>query len=586
MNCRRIFLILAVWLSLAVIGAPATAQEAVPPPATEEELKLRQARQQLAEIQASLVEKRGQINEMRKQLESETDSVELEDLKKTIEREEADFSNLRRSFENIALGGVDLSGFTPEKQDEQINWQQELQLILKPLVQELKELTEKPRQIDRLNNRLAILENQYEATRRAVANLVQMRDDNLDKATQTRIEEMHKNWTRQLEDIRREREISQLQLNLLLDEKDSILTQMRQSMNEFFTGSGLNLALAIAAFFLTLFGLKGLHYLYTRLAGPRGTRSGTGRRILSYGYQAMTVVASVMAALMVLYVVGDILLLSLGVILVLLILLGLRNYLPRFINETKLLLNVGAVRERERVIYQGLPWMIRSLGMYSRLYNPALEGLLRVPMSEMLELVSRPFREDEPWFPTQVNDWVMMADGSIGQVVRQTPEIVELRTRGSIRTYTTTNFLAGEPRNLREGFGVSVNFGIDYQHQGISTTVVPKILRQAVEEALRRSGEWDQVEDILVEFQEAAASSLNYVVYVTMKGAAADSYFLLNRLLQRTCVDTCNEQGWVIPFNQLTLHLGSVSREAVKALAPQWSPELFPASRCAESVTQ
>ena len=71
-------------------------------------------------------------------------------------------------------------------------------------------------------------------------------------------------------------------------------------------------ALAIAAFFLTLFGLKGLHYLYTRLAGPRAARSGTGRRILSYGYQAMTVVASVMAALMVLYVVGDILLLALA----------------------------------------------------------------------------------------------------------------------------------------------------------------------------------------------------------------------------------------------------------------------------------
>ena len=171
MNCRRILLILAACLPLIMISAPAPAQEAAPPPATEAELKLRQARQQLAEIQASLVEKRAQINEMRKQLESETDSVELEDLKKKIEREEADFSNLRRSFENIALGGVDLSGFTPEKQDEQINWQQELQLILKPLVQELKELTEKPRQIDKLNNRLAILENQYEATRRAVANL-------------------------------------------------------------------------------------------------------------------------------------------------------------------------------------------------------------------------------------------------------------------------------------------------------------------------------------------------------------------------------------------------------------------------------
>jgi small-conductance mechanosensitive channel len=65
------------------------------------------------------------------------------------------------------------------------------------------------------------------------------------------------------------------------------------------------------------------------------------------------------------------------------------------------------------------------------------------------------------------------------------------------------------------------------------------------------------VENILVEFQEAASSSLNYLIYVNMKGEAADSYYTLGRLLQRICVDTCNEHGWVIPFEQLTVHAGS-----------------------------
>ncbi len=67
----------------------------------------------------------------------------------------------------------------------------------------------------------------------------------------------------------------------------------------------------------------------------------------------------------------------------------------------------------------------------------------------------------------------------------------------------------------------------------------------------------EHVESILVEFQEAGASSLNYMIYVTMKGEAADSYYVLNRLLQKICVDTCNERSWVIPFNQLTVHAGS-----------------------------
>ena len=180
-------------------------------------------------------------------------------------------------------------------------------------------------------------------------------------------------------------------------------------------------------------------------------------------------VASVMAALMVLYVVGDILLLALGVILVLLILLGLRNYLPRFINETKLLLNVGAVRERERVIYQGLPWMVRTLGMYSRLYNPALEGLLRVPMSDMLELVSRPYREDEPWFPTQVNDWVR--DNTGGKITRILDEITLLDVRVDDTEILNVNELIVAIRSKRPGEEVTLTYERDGQTEEVTVTL-------------------------------------------------------------------------------------------------------------------
>ncbi len=560
MNYRQTLLIIAVICPLVLLTSPGHAQEPILEPVSEVDSQLLQTRQQLEEIQKSLQDKRSQIDQLRKQLGKEKDESERRDLQWQIEREETDISNLRRSFENIALGGVDLSVFDPERQDEQFNWQQELQQILKPLFRELKELTEKPRQIERLNSQLAILDNQQRIVQRALNNVERLLDDSLDKATHQRLESVRQTWIQRLNDIQREREISQLQLNVLQEEGDTLFVQIRQSINEFFTGRGLNLVLAIAAFFLTLFLMKGLYALYNRLNLQGGTRTittTTGRRMMAYGYQALSIFMSILVALLVLYVLGDTLLLVLAVILLLVILLGLRNYLPQFIDETKLLLNIGAVRERERVIYKGLPWMVRSLGVYSRLYNPALEGLLRLPLSEMLGLVSRPYREDEPWFPTKTGDWVMMSDGAIGQVLRQTPEIVQLRTKGTIRTYATTNFLTGEPRNLSEGFGVTITFGIDYQHQSISTTEVPKILHQSIEKVLQQSELGQHVENILVEFQEAGASSLNYLIYVTMKGEAADCYFVLNRLLQRICVDTCNEQGWVIPFNQLTVHAGT-----------------------------
>jgi len=560
-NNRQTLLIIAVICPLVLLTSPGHALEQIAEPVSGTQThQLQQTRQQLQEIQNSIQEKRASIELLRRQLKQEKGDAERRDLEWQIEREETDISNLRRSFENIAIGGVELSVFDPDQQDKQFDWQQELQQILKPVFQELKELTEKPRQIERLKSRLAILDNQQRTAQRAHGNVVRLLDDSLDKETRQRLESVRQTWLKRLNDIQREIEINQLQLNVLQEEGDTLFVKIRQSINEFFTGRGLNLALSIAAFFLTLFLMKGLYGLYNRLnlhGRTRAITSTTGRRMLAYGYQALSVFMSILVALTVLYVLGDTVLLVLAVILLLIILLGLRNYLPRFIDETKLLLNIGAVRERERVIYNGLPWMVRSLGMYSKLYNPALDGLLRLPISVMLDLVSRPYREDEPWFPTQTGDWVMMSDGTIGQVLRQTPEIVQIRTRGTIRTYTTTSFLGGELRNLSAGYGVAITFGIDYQHQSISITEVPKILHQSIEQALQQSEMREHVESILVEFQEAGASSLNYMIYVTMKGEAADSYYVLNRLLQKICVDTCNERGWVIPFNQLTVHAGS-----------------------------
>lgn len=67
---------------------------------------------------------------------------------------------------------------------------------------------------------------------------------------------------------------------------------------------------------------------------------------------------------------------------------------------------------------------------------------------------------------------------------------------------------------------------------------------------------WEQARDLVVDFKEAGANSLDYLILVSMDGAAAAQYFKLGRLLQQACVRACNEQGWTIPFPQLTVHQG------------------------------
>ena len=548
--------------------APAEPQPAETAPAPEEaaveeteaDRQLTQVRQQLQEIQASLNAKRSELRAARRQLRQVTDESERTELEQRIVQEEVEIDNLRGSFENIALGGLDLSVFDAEGQEERFDWQQELQVVLKPVFQQLRQLTEKPRQIERLNGQVSILTDQIRICQRALENVSRLIDQSLEKDTLTRLEQVEDRWERRLGDLQRQRGISQLQLQTLQNNSESILRQIQTAVQDFVTGRGLNLTLAIAAYVLIYFLMKGMYAGYLFL-GRRGlvrmATSTTNRRILAYSYKALSISLATLAVLAVLYIQGDVLLLVIALIIFLIILLGLRNYLPRYLQESKLLLNIGAVRERERVIYKDLPWMVRSLGMYSRLYNPALDGLLRLPMAEMLHLVSRPFREDEPWFPTSPGDWVMMADGAIGQVLRQTPEIVQLKTKGTVLTYATSSFLTGGPRNLSEGFGVSTVFGIDYKHQAISTHIVPKVLHEAIERGLNATDFGKYVENILVEFKEAAASSLNYQIYVTIKGEGAEFYFAISRLVQRLCVDTCNAQGWGIPFNQITLNAGS-----------------------------
>ena len=88
--------------------------------------------------------------------------------------------------------------------------------------------------------------------------------------------------------------------------------------------------------------------------------------------------------------------------------------------------------------------------------------------------------------------------------------------------------------------------------------MVPGQSRAAVTAAIEHSALGESLESVLVEFKEAGASSLNYLIYVTMNGKAAGSYWTVGRIIQQACVTVCNEHGWIIPFTQLTVHQGNV----------------------------
>ena len=227
------------------------------------------------------------------------------------------------------------------------------------------------------------------------------------------------------------------------------------------------------------------------------------------------------------------------------------------------MLNLGEVREGERVLIDGVPWRVSSLGVFTDLENPLLEGgNLRLPMRALSRLRSRPHDEAEPWFPCREGEWVILSDNTRGKVIQQTPEMVHLILLGGSRKhYLTADFLAATPEVLSSNFRVRSVFGIDYEHQKIATTEVPDFLRAAVERELLEFVKKKQIQRIKVEFREAGASSLDYAIIADMKGEVADKYEVIKRSLQKAAVDAANENGWVIPFTQITLHQASPTGE-------------------------
>ncbi len=184
-----------------------------------------------------------------------------------------------------------------------------------------------------------------------------------------------------------------------------------------------------------------------------------------------------------------------------------------------------------------------------------------MPLHYLLEMHSRPFKPDEPWFPTREGDWVILNDQTFGKVILQTPEIVRLvLLGGSRKTYNTPDFLAQNPMVLSTGFRLSVQFGIDYQHQALITHDIPKKMERKLREQLQHEGYGEDIEKITVEFAEAGASALNLQVNADFSGRVASSHWVLSRAIQRICVEACNEYGWVIPFTQITLHMAPSSQ--------------------------
>lgn len=540
-----------LWIIAASTGIAQENSPPAPPPAPEEAKSI--ARLQV--LIPALEDAKTELDDRRARLAAaETDEEKTEAAKEVAEQRER-VAQLRANFLTIATG-VEEANYLGLG-SEAASWEQNLEDIIAPLSREVRELTSGARELEELQNDL----REWEERKRLAEDAKRSLDDLL---TSVQSPEIRKElgdaldrWKDRIAESASQIEVIREKLEQRQRESPSTWETVSESFAEFWRSRGLNVLLAVALAVFVFIAARRSYRLVRRVS-PIHRKGGhnLAARILDLAWAGIAALLALAAAVVVLYLRGDWLLLTLAILAFLGILWASKQALPPYLEQIRLILNLGPVRQGERMIFEGVPWRVDRLNFYCEFSNPQLAGaVLRLPVRDVIPLHSRPAPPKEQWFPTHADDWVRLSDGTFGKVIQQSQEqVVVLRLGGSLKTYPTPDFLAATPENLSRGFRINTSFGIDYQHQQICTTEVPAIFQAAVEQALVERVERDNLRSLKVEFASAGASSLDYAVLADFSGEVGSRYNVLERLIHKTCVDVCNARGWVIPFTQITVH--------------------------------
>lgn len=549
---RLAFTFLFLLLPWSLVEAQDEKPVEKPAPALTTEEKKREALNGILTRRETL---RETIREKRKITQDEglTD-FERSEAAKEIAELQLRIQNLEKEFSNLATG-IDLEDLDATPED--INLDQELKEILRPLIEEFREITAAPREIEDLRSDIQLHKNRLkmitEAEQALQKNIDPANPATLNKALKEKLADLQV----QRQNLETELGIAEAKLAERQANTPTFFTSLSEMVQEFFRTRGAHLLVGIVAAIAMVFVIR-LAYRGVLKLGPAAINKSenfTGR-LLHLGYLLVSVTGALLAFVITLYLANDWLLLAITLLFFLGIAWAGKNTLPQYVEQAKMILNLGTVRYKERLIYQGIPWQVQKINFYTTLKNPALEGgLIRLPMRDLMPLHSRPNGAREHWFPTQEDDWVILSDGTLGKVIQQTPDYVHLvKLGGSRKIIPTADFLSLHPENISRNFRISITFGIDYRHQKIATDQVPAILRASVQRALIEKVDKDQLFSLQVFFTSASASSLDYRIVADFSGELAPRINTLRDFIQATCVETCNQQDWNIPFTQITVH--------------------------------
>jgi len=539
-------------------------------------LPLEKQKQQLIQILKRKVILEKEIEKLKKLPPSKEIEERNEEIQESLKA-------INRNLETISTQVQEEKIYQGQKPE--LSWMDELKEITRPILVALRDITEKPRKVDTLKAKIQSLKNQianYERARENLEKLMVLKLDALilteeDKDSGLKISDIEKSFKDKLEGFKKKYDPELLRFELEEAEKNLLSLQTSQKsifeigtsfITEFLQIRGRNLFIAFATFCVFWGSLAGFFWFVKTKTLLMEKLSSQYQKFISAAYNVFSILTASLASLFALYFLDDWLILSILILIFIGIGLGFRNVLPKFLKELRLILNLGTIREGERLIWNGVPWLVQEIGVIVILRNPSLQGgMLRLMVGDLIGHHSRPLVHDEEWFPTRSDDWVILSDETYGRVVKQTSEQVVLENLASKKYYLTHEFLRMNPRNLSTGYRIVIKFGLDYGVQAKICDEIPKLFEERLKNHFQEKIEKDPP-DILslhVHFDSAGASSLNLIILVKVNGNCADDFYPLKWEINKILVQICNENQFIIPFTQLTVSPSNDLKALVKS---------------------
>lgn len=549
-----------LWLaiSMAMFAPNVAAQETEPTIAQQEQQAQQKLVQSLLDLSAALAERQQHLKELNADFAKAKEEAKKAALETEITALTEEVLHVQEEIDLIVLGLQSQQFSKDGGEASQVDLKKEIARVFEPIVFSLERATEPARRMEELRKLSDQADARTQIARETLKHLeiFNAPDANYPKSVQERLDNYKEVWDSRLKEAEGLASALDEQLQSARRVNPSSVSQFAHDFGSFIRNRGASIlyALGMAAGFIFICQMLriALSTFYRR--SHNGVLSAP-MRMLAMALTFIGVVGGFVIAVSIFNLRQDWLLLAVSLLFAMGVGWTFVRSLPSFLQQSRVLLNLGAVREGERTVIKGLPYKIEKLGMYSRLVNPDLKGgELIYPIHELIGMHSRPVTEGEVWFPTKIGDWILR-DGSFFEVINQTPEHVVIRKGSGAEDFIPiAEFLGTEFELISNGYASVYHFGLDYQHLSDAREIIPQIIDEKVRERMKIEMGENALKNVLTRFVALGDSALDFKVLAVMGPGFGADYGVIQKHLNRAVVDACLENNWEIPFPQMVVH--------------------------------